>query len=165
MPINTSDIKYRLSGGASNSVQNNSLGGARSTVAEMSTNFYDDVSSAEAAAGSVEYRCYYVTNEHPSLTYIASRVFISANTPSATTDIAIGLGTSAINGVEQTVANETTIPVGVTFSSPSNFAAGLLIGDLPPGQHKAVWVRRTINAGTVATNDTATLDVQGDSNP
>lgn len=164
MAILSADITYRLSGGAANADPLLALGGAKSSVA-ASTNLLDDVSSAEAAAGDVEYRCIYINNGHGTLTYIGATLWIQANTPLADTDVAIGLGTSAINGTEQTVANENTAPVGVTFSSPANFAAGLVIGDLVAGAHKAIWIRRTVNAAAAAGSDSATLRVQGDTNP
>lgn len=164
MAILTSDIVYRLSGGAANSDPNASLGGAKSSVVAGS-NLFDDKSSAEAAAGRVEYRCVYIHNNHGSLTYLSPKVWIQTNTPSADTTVDIGLGTSAVNGTEQTVANETTAPVGVTFSAPSSYAGGLSIADIPAGQSMAVWVRLTVNAGAAAVADSFMLRVQGDSNP
>lgn len=164
MPIVSTDIKYRLSGGAANSDPAASLGGAKSSV-DAGSNIFDDVSSAEATAGDVEYRCAYVHNNHGTLSLIGAKVWIQTQTPSSDTDVAIGLGTSAINGTEQTVANEQTAPTGVTFSAPSSFAGGLSIGDIPAGQHKAVWVRRTINAAAAAYADSFTLRAQGDTNP
>ena len=56
-------------------------------------------------------------------------------------------------------------PTGVSFSAPTTFAGGLTIGDLAAGAHKAVWVRRTVNAGAAAYADSFTLRVQGDMNP
>lgn len=164
MAIISTDIVYRLSGGAANSNQNASLGGAKSSTA-ASASIYDDVTSAEASSGDTEYRCIYVHNNHGTLTYLGSKVWIQTNTPSADTDVAIGLGTSAVNGTEQTVADENTAPSGVTFSAPTSFAGGLSIGDIPAGQHKAVWIRRTINAGAAVASDSFTLRVQGDTNP
>lgn len=164
MAIISTDIVYRLSGGAANSDQNASLGGAKSSTA-ASASIYDDVTSAEASSGDTEYRCIYVHNNHGTLTYLGSKVWIQTNTPSADTDVAIGLGTSAVNGTEQTVADENTAPSGVTFSAPTSFAGGLSIGDIPAGQHKAVWIRRTINAGAAVASDSFTLRVQGDTNP
>jgi hypothetical protein len=82
-----------------------------------------------------------------------ARVFISSNTPLAGSTIDIGVGTAAINGTEQTVANEATAPTGVTFSAPADAASGLVLGNIPAGQHKAIWLRRTITAG--ATNTTS----------
>lgn len=164
MPIVSTDIKYRLSGGASNTDPAAALGGAKSSTDAAST-IFDDVSSAEATAGDIEYRCIYVHNNHGSLTLQGAKVWIQTQTPSADTDVAIGLGSSAINGTEQTVANEGTAPASVTFSAPSSFAGGLTIGDIPAGQHKAVWVRRTVNASAASVNDSFALRVQGDTNP
>ena len=163
MPIVSTDIQYRLSGGASNSDPALSLGGVKSSTA--ASNYFDDVSSAEASAGDTEYRCVYVHNNHGTLSLIGAKVFIQTNTPSSDTDVAIGLGSSAINGTEQTVADESTAPTGVSFSAPTTFAGGLAIGDLAAGAHKAVWVRRTVNAGAAAYADSFTLRVQGDTNP
>ena len=163
MAIISTDIQYRLSGGASNSDTALSLGGVKSSTA--ASNYFDDVSSTEASAGDTEYRCVYVHNNHGTLSLIGAKVFIQTNTPSSDTDVAIGLGSSAINGTEQTVANESTAPTGVSFSAPTTFAGGLAIGDLAAGAHKAVWVRRTVNAGAAAYADSFTLRVQGDTNP
>ena len=165
MPIETTDIHYRLSGGGSNSNANASLGGAISSTTAPSA-LFDPVSSAQAAAGLVEYRCIYVRNNHGSLAMLEpNRIFIQANTPSATTTIALGLGTSAQGGVEQTVANEGAAPAGVSFSEPTDFASGINLGEIPAGGHRAVWVRRTINAGTAATSDTYNFRVTCDTNP
>lgn len=168
MPIVSSDIKIRLSGGAANANVNASLGGVKSTVELVDAtlhNLFDKVTSAEAAAGLVEYRCVYVHNGHATLSLEDAKVFIASNTPSPDTTLAVGVGTAAINANEQTVANEATAPSGVSFSEPATFATGLTIGTLPPGQHKAIWLRRTISAGAAAVNDTATFRVQGDTAP
>lgn len=161
MPILDSEIQYRFSGGAANSNPNNSLGGEISST-EWTGTLFDDVSAAQASAGSVEYRCVYIANTDPALPYVAAKLWIQSNTPSPNTSIAIGLGTSAAGGVEQTVANETTAPTGVSFSEVSTAETGLSLGDVVSGSHRAVWIRRTVNAGTAAVNDTWTLRVQGE---
>ena len=161
MPIISTDIQYRLSGGASNADQNASLGGAKSSTAASSA-IFDDVSGDESAAGDVEYRCVYVHNNHGSLTLQNAVAWLSANTPSSSTDAAIGLGTSAINGTEQTVADEGTAPSGVTFSASANKAAGIALGSIPAGQHRAIWIRRTVTAGAVAASDGFTVRTEGE---
>lgn len=163
MPITSTDIKLRLSGGAANSNPNASLGGAKSTT-EMGTalhNLFDIVSDGETTAGDTEYRCIYIHNSHATLTMQSTRVWISSNTPSTDTQAEIGLGTAAINGTEQTVADESTAPTGVTFGLAENEGAALTIGDIPPGQHKAVWVKRVVAEGAAAYNDDqATISVK-----
>ncbi len=66
---------------------------------------------------------------------------------------------------EQTVANESTAPTSVTFSQPSNLAGGIALGDIPAGQHRAVWARRTVNAAAAVASDSFALRVQCDTNP
>lgn len=164
MPIVSSELKYRLSGGAANSDPNASLGGVISAN-DAPASLFDNVSSAEALTGDVEYRCFYLRNTNGTLTALGLRVWIQANTPAADTQVAIGLGTAAISAAEQTVANENIAPVGVTFSEPANEGAGLLVGDLAPNAFKSVWVRRTINPGAAGANDSFSLRQKCDTLP
>ena len=164
MPIITSNIKFFLSGGGSNTDPNASLGGAISSteITNIINNLFDDVTGDESAAGSVEYRAFYVKNTHATLTWIQVRHWIQTNTP-AGDDIAIGI--EAVKGSpKQTVANTTTLPTGITFSTPVNKATALTLGNLAPGEVYMVWVKRNVPSGTPAyNNDTFTLRFEGDS--
>lgn len=164
MPIITTDIVYRLSGGAANADPLLSIGGAKSSVARGS-NIFDDVSSAEALAGDTEYRCVYVHNAHATLTYTGAKVWIQTNTPSPDTSVELALGNAAVNATETAVANENTAPSGPTFSAPSSFAGGIALGDIPAGQHRAIWEKRIVNAAAGVYADSFTLRVQGDTAP
>lgn len=162
MPIVSTDIKYRLSGGASNTDQNASIGGAKSSN-EVSSSLFDTVGSAEAAAGDIEYRCLYVHNAHATLTMLSAVLWIQSNTPSSGTSVDVGVGAAAVNATETAVANENTAPASVTFSAAANEGAAIALGDIPAGQHRAVWVRRTVTAGAAAyTADGTTLRVKCD---
>ncbi len=156
-------LELRLSGGSSNTDPNAALGGARSTAGGgvvptslTANSIFDDVSGAEEQAGDIEYRCVYVRNSG-DVSATLSVIWLSANTADTGTQIAMGLGSSAVDGTEQTVANENTAPTSVTFTEPSSEGAGLSIGTLAAGSHKAVWLRRTIDAGAGASNDTFTV--------
>jgi len=163
MAVLSADIKFYLSGGAANSVPASSLGGAKSSVEVNPATLWDNVTSAEAAAGDVEYRCIYVGNSNGTDTLLTAAAWISSNTPSASTTLDIGLGTASISATEQSVVNESTAPSGVSFSAPSTQGAGLSIGNLSAGAYKAIWLRRTVNAGAAAyNNDGATINVGGD---
>jgi hypothetical protein len=164
VPISSSDLQWRLSGGASNTDPLLALGGAKSSTA-AGASILDNVLSSEGTAGDIEYRCVYLHNNHGTLTALSGKVWVQANTPSADTTIDIGLGTSAVNATEQTVADENTAPSGVSFSAPANFAAGISVADIPAGQHKALWVRRTVTAGAAAASDSFTLRFQCDTLP
>jgi hypothetical protein len=164
VPIASGDIQYRLSG---DGTPNGSLGGAihaNAVTDNTDNNLFDDVSGAEHTAGDIEYRCIYVRNGHGSLTLTSAVVWIQSDTTGADSDISIAVGTAAINGTEQTIANEGTAPSGVSWSdAATSRATGLALGDLPTGQHKAVWIRRTITAGsTPQAADTCIIQAGGD---
>lgn len=170
MPIVAGDIEYRLSGGAANSDPAASLGGAKSSVEITNNNFFDDVSGAESAAGDIEYRGFYVQNNYagsPSLDLQNARIWVQVNTPSGDTTVEIALAAEGPNATMETIGNENTAPVGspMTFSAPANYAAGLNLGTLAPGQFYGVWIRRTVNAGAAAFNDSYTIRVEGDTAP
>lgn len=155
MSIITADFSRRLSGGAANAVGNASIGGAKSsqTMSAAVDGLFDAVSAAQAAAGLVEYRCIYLHNANGADTMTNARAWISQQTPLAGTVLAIGVGAAAVNATETAIANEATAPAGVTFSEPANAAAGLALGNLPAGQHRALWLRRTVTAGALATTN------------
>ena len=162
MAIQPTDIAFRLSGGASNANPLLSLGGAASSVTAAAT-IFDRVDGTEAAGGDVEYRCEYVRNLHGSLTLVGAVAWVLSDTPEPLTTIAIGLGSSSMNGTEQAISDEQTAPISVTFLAAVNKAGGIALGDIPPGQTRAIWLRRTVSAGaTVTASDPFTIRVEGD---
>lgn len=155
MSIISADFTLRLSGGASNTDGNASLGGIKSSqvVSSSVDALFDAISAGEAATGGTEYRVVYLHNANATDTMINAVVYISSQTSSPTTSVEIGVGTAAVNGVETALADESTAPVGVTFSAPSTAGAGLALGSIPPGQHKAIhikWVADTAAAATAS---------------
>jgi hypothetical protein len=156
MAIQSTEIIQRLSGGAANASAAASLGGAKSSTVAPAGRF-NTAAGPESSAGSVKYRCIYVHNANASLTLVGATAVVQSDTPDSTTIIDIGVGSSAINGTEQTIADENTAPVGVTFG-----AGPVTLGDIPAGQHRALWERRTISAGCPAiTGDSYTIRVSG----
>lgn len=164
MAIVAGEIIIRLSGGASNSDVNASLGGAKSSVAVTDAslhNLFDQVSGDESESGDTEYRCIYVHNANATLAMQNAKVWIQTNTPAAGSSVDIGVGSSAVNGTEQTIANESTAPTSVTFSSAANEGAAVALGNIPAGQHRALWIRRTISASAAAyNNDSVVLRIK-----
>lgn len=165
MAINPANLKKYLSGGSGNTDAAASLGGARSSTV-VPTGLFDTVTGDEAAAGDAEYRCFYIRNEDADADgWIDPVVWISSNTPSADTTMAIGLDPAGKNGTATTIATEGDAPAGVSFSSPANKAAGLALPGAPYAQNDfcAVWVRRTVTAGAAsAPTDPATFSFEGD---
>lgn len=166
MPIVTGDFELRLSGGSSNAVGNASIGGAKSSneYNPATDQLFDPVTAAQALAGLVEYRCLYLHNANGADAMISARLWIEENTPNDDTALAIGVGSAAINATEDAVANEGTAPAGVSFSAPSTAAGGLALGNIPAGQHRSIWLRRTVDAAAGAlAEDTFELGIDCES--
>lgn len=162
MPIVSSDIKYRLSGGSSNTDPAASLGGIISST-DAGSNIFANVSSSDAAAGATHYRCVYILNNHGTLTLENAKVWIQTNTPSTTTAVAIALAGEGLNATAETIGDEDTAPSGETFSAPSTEGTGLTLGNIPAGQRYAIWIRRVVDASSAAySNDGFTIRVKGD---
>lgn len=156
------DIKYRLSGGANNLIPDNSLGGDMSSTEVVDgdlNNLFDIVSGDESADGCTEYRCMYVLNTSAQTLYNA-KVYVLTQTNSPTTEIEIG--TDVVDVTTQTIADETTAPVGITFGEHYGKLNAIEVGDIGAGEKLAVWVKWIVNAGTTAVIDTATIRVFGD---
>lgn len=166
MAIVAADIKFYLSGGGGNTDPNLALGGVISTTvitAATLHNLFDQVSGDEAAAGDTEYRCFYVKNTHGSLSLQNAVIWIQTQTPSTDSIVAIALAGEGLNATAETVANESTAPVGESFTSPSSKGAGLSLGTIAAGQRYAIWVRRVISASAAAYDaDSVVIRVEGD---
>lgn len=157
MAVVASDIKFFLS--------TNGLGGAITNTQIVSGdlhNIFDIVGKDESRDGDIEYRCIYVKNSNVTDTFSDVVAYLTSQTPSPTTSIAFGLGTSTVGATEQSVVDEGTAPIGVTFTSAIGSANAQSIGSIPPNSTKAIWLRRTVNSGTsAASTDSATLTIDG----
>lgn len=176
MPIAASDIAFNLSvttGSAGNTVAqanpNASLGKYVSTslMAAGANGLFDDISGDENAASTVDYRCFFVVNNHATLTLQNAVVYLSDVAGGANTTIAVdSLGPVAKGSASAQaalIASETTAPTGVgAFSAPTTKAAGLALGSLGPGQVRAVWVKRSATNSAAMNADGATFFVAGD---
>ena len=171
MPIVEADLAQRISGGLTNTDPNLALGGAMSTdangviVSGVANNDMDDITGDENSAGITIYHAYYYQNNHGSLTWISPVMWIESQTSSGDTSVEIAMADEAKNVAVETVANEETAPVGPTFSTPANKAAGLAIGSLDAGDNRGHWVKYTVNTSSPAATDSYTIKAEGDSNP
>lgn len=162
MTVAATDLKYYLSGGGTNAVPASSLGGAISTTL-VGTDLFDNITSAEAAAGDDEYRGVYIKNTNATDTAFAVKVWVQSNTPSTDTEIQIALADEGVSATMETVANESTAPTGPTFSTADGEANALSIGNLTAGQYYGIWIKRSVSAtATAYANDTVTLRVKAD---
>lgn len=160
MPIASSDIKFRLSGGAANSTPSASLGGAKSATDAAGNLLFDTVTGLESEAGDDEYRVLYVDNTSGSLEMLDTVLWI---TSTGSAEFALAVGAAAAGGTEVLLANESTVPNGVVFTTADTEQNGIALGDIPPGSHRGIYIRRRVTAGAAASNVSFNLNVACDS--
>lgn len=176
MAITATDILFKLSkntGPGNSSAQadpNDSIGGFMSSTAITDAtlhNLFDIVTGDDNAASDVEYRCFFIFNNHGSLTWESVKVWLFSETAGgASAAIAID-GTGVVSATSasaqaERVANENTAPSGETFSSPTTKAAGLSVGNIGAGQVIAIWVRRTAANTAAVDTDGVIIRAEGD---
>ncbi len=128
------------------------LGGDIGTESASGANeLFDIVSGQESNAGSTEFACAYLANES-SQTALSVSIYVSYEDDHENVSVDLGLGASDIGGVEAEIADEFTAPTGVTFVETQPSGNAILIGDIPAGSHKAIWLRMTVPPGTSAAN-------------
>ena len=165
MAITGADLKKLLTGGASNSDPNASIGGVVSSVElvnNMKNNLFDKVSAQEAEDGLEDYRCEALKNDHASLTYKGAKVWIRQQTTSSDTAVLIGASADGINTNPTAIADDSTAPTGVTFTSPATEAAAISIGDIPPGEFFCYWTKRDVDPNAAAAADQYQIEVIGE---
>ncbi len=179
MPIVSGDLKFNKSlhtvaasvgNGNTHDLEVDSLGLGVSSdelTSGLLHDLFDSVPSAEAQAGRIEYRCIYVVNTHATLTLYDAKIFIAANTSSDDTTIEIAADLVAVNGEDSVIAladeaDSTNLLSAAVWGAHPTYDTALELGNLASGEQRAIWVRRSINAGTSASADTATLALRGD---
>lgn len=167
------DIQYRMSGGANNGNPANSIGGPISLVEPGELNLtngvmgalWDFVPLSEATAGlAAEFRCIYAYNANENGVKLVNAIlwFEGLNKDSNIIN-SIGLDPSGLNGTAQTIANETTAPVGVTFVQPTTKHTGLSLGTMSAGSFYPFWLKRQIQASsTPFFQDSFRLRIEGE---
>ena len=113
---------------------------------------FDAVTTAEASAGDIEYRCIYIKNESTTESLISAELFLQTEPTSGTVTLSFGLGavvTSLTMALNPAIADESTAPAGITFSIPTS-ASPLSLTTIPAGSYLIVWLKRIVAASTVA---------------
>ncbi len=175
--ITAAEIVFRYStkagtaGNALASTANDSLGKYISTTAwagGAANDLFDNISGAENAASTVDYRCIFVYNTNTANALQKAVVYLSAETAggasiAVASDNIAASAPGATAAQADTIASETTAPVGVSaFSSPTTAGTGVALGDIPANSVKAFWVRRTAANTAALSNDGVTIAVTGD---
>jgi hypothetical protein len=165
MSILISEVHLRLSGGAANTDPNTSIGGNLSSfqISDAILNsMFDDISSAEALAGNINYRCFYVYNSNAFSPFNGVNVWMK-QLPGGDATMSLGLDPGGLNSTPAVVINEATAPSGVTFSSAINVSTALYMGNIPPLGRFPIWIRRVQsgNASPTALVSPFSILIQG----
>lgn len=160
MSVQNSDIKFYHS-------QTKRLGGNINLLNAVTPNqlheLVDKIQAVEAVNGNTDYACFYVRNNSATDTLKGAVIAVKLQPAGGNVVINLGAGTSAINGSEPVVANDGIAPAGVSFASTATSNAGIVLGDLPPLGHKAVWIKRVTAQNTPsASNVPFILNVLGE---
>lgn len=139
-----------------------------SSVGALKNDLLDDVTGAENAASTVDYRCVFVHNNHATLTYTFPKVYVSAEVAGGTT-VALAVDSMPYTTIDystipqaDTIVSDTSTPLSVgAFSSPTTSATGIELSDIPAGCCRAVWVRRSAADSAEQLSDGFTLGVWG----
>ena len=161
-------LQFRLTGGASNSDPDASLGGIMSSNQLSSTamnNLFDNVTPTEATSGDTEYRMIDIYNAGDAA---AESVELYMSSATTSTDSVIHLGYDATNNSHasgadlEELADESTAPASpvITFAERTS-ASKLSLPDIAVGQAVRVGVKRVISSSASNTaNDTGTIAVE-----
>jgi hypothetical protein len=142
-----SSLEYRYTGGAGNTDPDASLGGTGSSeiiTTPSENNIFDNINPPEIESGDrVEYRAIDIYNDGDAA---AENVqFYLTDTPNVESTLATWYESSP----GQTIANETTEPIGASWSQPL-VGSKLSLNNLAAAARHRIWIRRTIDQG--ATN-------------
>lgn len=178
MAVQASDIEFRYSiptaAAGDQLTQNNpanSLGRYVSQTAWPGGGLHDlfqELTGADNAAMVSEFRCVFVVNKNVTSSWDNVRVWVSTDTQPGGAEIAIGVDPTPASLLNTTTAQAVTIsnpkiaPLGVSFSKPLTYASGLNLGNIGPGQCRAIWLRRSGQNTAGLANETCVLTFQGD---
>lgn len=161
-------LVFRLTGGASNSDVDASIGGVMSSNELSSTslnNLFDNVTPAEATSGDTEYRMIDVYNSGDAAA-TSVEIYISSQTSSADTSAEIGEDATnnphASSSDLETLANESTAPASpvIVFAEHPE-GTKLSLDDIPSGEAARIAVKRIVSSAAGNTSsDSMTLSVQ-----
>lgn len=168
-------FRYTTTAGAAGDSTAGTAGGSLGKYASTTAwaggslnDLFDDISGAENAASTVDYRGLAVLNNNGAnplenaVVYISAETAGGASTALATDNIAASAKGSAGAQLAQ-IANETTAPASVSaFSSPTTAGTGLSLGTIPVANVKGFWVRRTAANTAALSADGVTIAITGD---
>lgn len=176
MAITASDILFKFSvttGSAGDSTAGTAAGSLGKYISTTQLtdnslhNLFDIITGAENAASDVEYRGFFIHNNHATLTWENVVIYLSSEVAGGAV-AAISVDTTGVtakgssSAQMKTIADESTAPATQTFSAPTTFGTALSIGNIAAGSVQGIWVRRTAANTTAVDSDGVTFTVTGD---
>lgn len=160
MAVLNSEILFHPSG-------SDNLGGIINTTEQIESGvlheLFDAVSASESVGGRTEYRCIYVRNSSGTSDLTDPIVYVETPPLAVGSSIEIGVGAAPVNGQEDVIADETTVPLGVSFVSAPDAASGIALTDLVAQAYRSMWIKRIIAPGTTSVAaDQFTITVLGE---
>jgi hypothetical protein len=153
-------LEFRLTGGASNSDPDASLGGVMSSNELSGTalnNLFDNVDPDEASAGDTEYRAIDIYNSGDAT---ATSVEMYMSTETSSSDTQLDMGHDATNDPHisswdgETIANESTAPASPAISfAHRTTGSRLSLPNIPASQACRVFVKRVVSASAGNTSE------------
>lgn len=161
-------------GAAGNTTVNTTVGtflgkyAASSVWAGGGTNdVFPDITGAQNAASQVDYAGLALYNSNAANAYQNAVIYLSSEVAGGAS-VAVGADTiaaSAIGGASAQmlqIANATTAPAAVAFSSPTTAGTGVALGNIPATNVKGFWIRRSAANTAALSGDGVTLGFSGD---
>ncbi|HET7713923.1 MAG TPA: hypothetical protein VFK94_06960, partial [Patescibacteria group bacterium] len=119
-------------------------------------------------ASTVEYQCVFIYNANASNALQNAVIWVSGD-PAGGAAVAIAVDSTAASALGSAsaqalqIASKTTAPAGpLSFSTPTTQGTGLSLGNIPAGQVKAIWIRRSLANTAAMQSDGITISVAGD---
>lgn len=171
MPITTTDIQWRFSGGTSGTATTSFQGAISNNSITDNTidNLFPSVTGPQATAGATHYRLIYVRNAHATIPLTNPKVWIHSNTATGGDQIALCLDPAGPNADSTITGSETSTGTTLntspgTFTEPTSGSPLTFTGQLNAnGGKQGIWIRRVVVAGAAAVNDNnAEIRVNGE---
>ncbi len=147
-----------LSGGASNTDPDASLGGIISSTQMVDAtveNLFDNVKRKEILVGKNEFRAFYIKNSSSTLPIHGAVIYVDQDPLQTTVTFGLdpaGSGNGSTTGVMQTIPTEDTIPTGVTFEDINEYKLKLPLPTLKPLESVGIWMKRVaVGSGAAET--------------
>ena len=111
---------------------------------------FDNISPLQSLSGYTDHRCFYIKNTAATGTAIDIKLWIKKQPDGADT-LSLALDPAGLNGIALTIADEEDsggVLAALPWAAPITQATALTIGNLVPGEYRALWVKRTVPADT-----------------